>query len=50
MLVCACIARKNQALARDDWYAHVTVKSAILRQVRLFVVMVMVVMPATSLP
>ena len=37
-------------VARDDWYAHVTVKSAILRQVRLFVVMVMVVMPATSLP
>ena len=48
--VCARVARENQALARDDWYAHESVKSVILRQVRLFVVMVMVVMPTTSLP
>ena len=40
--VCARVARENQALVRNDWYA-------ILRQVKLFVVVVMVVMPATSL-
>ena len=35
--------------SRSYDFLYVSVKSAILRQVRLFLVMVMVVMPATSL-